>query len=48
MSNTGNSYTLSLPRGLSESVFRALNTLLADLGIGLEAEIDSDEDEWAI
>jgi len=48
MSNTGNSYTLSPPRGLSESVFRALNTLLADLGIGLEAEIDSDEDEWSI
>jgi len=48
MSNTGDSYTISPPRGLSESVFRALNTLLADLGIGLEAEIDEDNDEWAI
>jgi hypothetical protein len=48
MSNTGDSYTLSPPRGLSESVFRALNTLLADVGIGLEAEIDEDEDEWSI
>lgn len=48
MAKAGNSYTISPPRGLSEAVFRALNTLLADLGIGLEAEIDEDDDEWQI
>lgn len=41
-------YTITPPRELSESVFRSLNTLLADLGIGLEAEVDGDDDEWNI
>jgi hypothetical protein len=39
---------MTLPRGTSEDVFRKLNGLLADLGIGLEAEIVGDEDRWEI
>jgi len=48
MQSRSDSYTIAPPRGLSESVFRSLNTLLADLGIGLEAEIDDDDNEWQI
>lgn len=33
---------ITIPRGVSEDVFRALNRLLADLGIGLDAEAIED------
>jgi hypothetical protein len=36
--------TATIPRGVSEDVFRTLNKLLADLGIGIEAEVAGDDE----
>jgi hypothetical protein len=36
--------TAAIPRATSEDVFRTLNKLLADLGVGLEAEVDEDDE----
>jgi len=35
------------PVEVAETVFRCVNDLLADVGIGLEAEVD-DDDEWEV
>jgi hypothetical protein len=45
--NRGSDYAereaqMTLPQSTSEDVFRVLNKLLADLGIGIEAELDED------
>jgi 5'-deoxynucleotidase YfbR-like HD superfamily hydrolase len=37
-------FDLAMPRRVSEDVFRAINKLLADLGIGLDAEAIEDEE----
>lgn len=35
--------TVTIPRSASEAAYRKLNTLLADLGIGLDAEVETDD-----